>query len=77
MRQRDTYAQVARDALLRLATTHLYRDDPTAAARAELAPQGFWNRHAAALAEGVALARAALAAHGSARAALIALRVEP
>lgn len=75
--KRTTYAQVARDALLRLATTHLYREDPARAAAVELAPQGFWHRHAAALAEGVALARAALASHGSARAALIALRVEP
>lgn len=74
---RPTYAQVARDALVRLAATHLYRDDPARAAAVELAPRGTWHRHAAALAQGVALARECIARHGSARAAAAALDGAP
>ncbi len=70
---RDTHALIARDALVRLAATHLYLDDATRAAAHELAPQPHWQRRRAALEQGVALAQAAIERHGGAREAAAAL----
>ncbi len=69
MSSRESYATIARDQLVRLAATHLYRDAPARAAACELAPQAHWRRRATALAQGVALACEAIARHGGARAA--------
>ncbi len=66
---RESYATIARDQLVMLAATHVYRNDPARAAAVELAPRAHWQRRRAALARGVALAVAEIERLGADRAA--------